>query len=229
MAAALIHFEKLSRTYGSGQSEVRALDKVDLFIDEGEFVAIVGSSGSGKTTCLNILGCLDRPTSGKYQFGGADVSGLNPTQRALLRRHYIGFVFQGYNLLARTTALDNVELALVYRGVKPRERRIAAYKALELVGLTGRERHTPEQLSGGQQQRVAIARAIVTEPSVILADEPTGNLDSARGKEIMGLLDSLNRDRGITIVMVTHDSAMVAYAHRIIRFHDGQIAEAGAT
>jgi putative ABC transport system ATP-binding protein len=183
----------------------------------------MGPSGSGKSTCMNILGCLDTPTSGVYLFEGVEVGRLTRDQRALLRRHYLGFVFQGYNLLNRTSALENVELPLIYRGTPARERRAWALQALEAVGLKGWEAHTPGELSGGQQQRVAIARAMVTGPVVLFADEPTGNLDSARGREIMELLTALNRERGITVVMVTHEPDMAAFAKRTIRFFDGLI------
>jgi putative ABC transport system ATP-binding protein len=195
-----------------------------LCIDAGEFVAVMGPSGSGKSTCMNIIGCLDVPSTGTYLFDGVDVGSLSRRQRALLRRNYLGFVFQGYNLLNRTSALENVELPLVYRGLKPRERRPRALHALATVGLEAWADHTPGELSGGQQQRVAIARAIVTEPRVILADEPTGNLDTARSREIMDLLAALNRDQRITIVMVTHEPDMAAYARRAVRFVDGLVA-----
>ena len=218
-----VELSGLSKIFGSGPTQVRALDRIDLAIGFGDFVAVMGPSGSGKSTCMNILGCLDSPTSGSYRFSGIEVGGLSRDQRALLRRHYIGFVFQGYNLLARTSALENVELPLFYRGMPARERRAAALQALATVGLAGREHHTPSQLSGGQQQRVAIARAIVTRPAIMLADEPTGNLDTARGIEILELLTSLNRDQGITIVMVTHEADMAAYARRIVRFKDGRL------
>jgi putative ABC transport system ATP-binding protein len=188
----------------------------------------MGPSGSGKSTAMNIIGCLDTPTAGRYLFAGVEVTELTRDARALLRRNYLGFVFQGFNLLNRTTAIENVELPLVYRGMPARERRSAAEQALALVGLAGREHHTPGELSGGQQQRVAIARAIVTRPLVLLADEPTGNLDTARGHEIMQLLTRLNAENGITVVMVTHESDMAAYAGRAIRFLDGLIAEDGA-
>jgi len=202
---------------------MQALRGIDLQIGHGEFAAVMGPSGSGKSTCMNILGCLDAPSGGAYLFEGVDVGKLSRDQRALLRRHYLGFVFQGYNLLNRTSALENVELPLVYRGVTADDRRESALRALEAVGLKGWETHTPGELSGGQQQRVAIARAIVTEPKVLLADEPTGNLDSARSREIMEMLAAFNRKYGITIVLVTHDADMAAYAKRIIRFLDGII------
>ncbi|HOJ15476.1 MAG TPA: ABC transporter ATP-binding protein [Deltaproteobacteria bacterium] len=214
----------ITKVYGAGEAAVHALRGVDLRVDKGEFVAIMGPSGSGKSTCMNILGCLDTPTSGSYLFRGVDVGGLGRDGRALLRRNHLGFVFQGFNLLSRTSALENVELPLVYRGVPARLRHKRAREALELVGLAGWEGHTPSELSGGQQQRVAIARAIVIEPSVILADEPTGNLDSVSGREIMDLLCRFNRERGITVIMVTHDEHMAAYARRTIRFFDGLIA-----
>jgi putative ABC transport system ATP-binding protein len=188
----------------------------------------MGSSGSGKSTCMNIVGCLDVPTSGSYRFRGVDVGSLDADQRALLRRHYVGFVFQGFNLLARTSALENVELPLVYRRVPARERRARALEALAAVGLSDRASHTPAELSGGQQQRVAIARALVSEPSLLLADEPTGNLDSARKIEIMELLVRLNRDRGITIAMVTHEADLAVYVSRVIMFKDGRIVDQGA-
>jgi putative ABC transport system ATP-binding protein len=220
----LIAFRGVTKIYGQGDASMRALQGIDLDIREGEFVAIMGPSGSGKSTCMNILGCLDMPTSGSYRFKGVEVGDLTRNQRALLRRHYQGFVFQGYNLLSRTSALENVEVPLIYRGVHASERHARARKALETVGLTGWEAHTPGELSGGQQQRVAIARAIVTNPAVLLADEPTGNLDSARSREIMELLSDLNRNRRITIIMVTHEPDMAAYATRTIRFVDGLVA-----
>jgi putative ABC transport system ATP-binding protein len=222
-ARHLIELKDVSKVYGQGQAAMKALRGVDLRIDEGEFVAVMGPSGSGKSTCMNILGCLDTPTNGSYLFKGVEVENLSRNQRALLRRHYLGFVFQGYNLLNRTSAIENVELPLIYRGMPADERQARARKALEAVGLTGWETHTPGELSGGQQQRVAIARAIVTEPSVLLADEPTGNLDSARSREIMELLRALNHKQSISIVMVTHELDMAAYATRIIRFMDGRI------
>ena len=222
-AAALVSFANVQRLYGEGGGVVRALAGVDLEIHQGEFVAIMGPSGSGKSTAMNIIGCLDRPSHGTYRFSGLDVTGLSRDQRALLRRNYLGFVFQGYNLLARTTAIENVELPLIYRGMAKRERRMRAAAALHRVGLNGREYHTPAELSGGQQQRVAIARAIVSEPLLLLADEPTGNLDSARSREIMDLLSLLNAERGLTVVMVTHEPDMAAHAHRTIGFVDGLI------
>jgi putative ABC transport system ATP-binding protein len=221
--APLIEFRDVAKVYGDGDTEVRALDGVDLRIDDGEFVAIMGPSGSGKSTAMNILGCLDTPSRGQYLFRGVDVGTLDRNQRALLRRHYIGFVFQGFNLLRRTTALENLELPLLYRGDAAGERRRKALDALALVGLSDRAGHTSAELSGGQQQRVAIARALVTEPMVIFADEPTGNLDSARSHEIMQLLTDLNARRGMTIALVTHEEDIAAYAHRQLRFRDGRI------
>ena len=202
---------------------MKALRGVDLRIDEGEFVAVMGPSGSGKSTCMNILGCLDSPTGGTYLYKNINTGTLNRNQRALLRRCHLGFVFQGYNLLSRTTALENVELPLIYRRIKAEERRMRANKALMAVGLSGWEHHTPTELSGGQQQRVAIARAIVTEPTLLLADEPTGNLDSTRGLEIMELLTFFNRKLGITIIMVTHEQEMARFARRVIHFRDGLV------
>jgi putative ABC transport system ATP-binding protein len=219
----LIELRAVTKIYGEGQAAMQALRGIDLRIAEGEFVAVMGPSGSGKSTCMNILGCLDTSTSGSFLFEGVDVGKLPRDQRALLRRHYIGFVFQGYNLLNRTTALENVELPLIYRGTPPSERRARALQALEAVGLKGWETHTPAELSGGQQQRVAIARAVVTEPAVLLADEPTGNLDSVRSREIMELLTRFNRDQGITIVMVTHEPDMTVYAKRVVHFVDGLV------
>jgi putative ABC transport system ATP-binding protein len=223
VAAPFIEFENVVRTYGRGQAEVQALAGVTFQVTEGEFVAVMGPSGSGKSTAMNILGCLDVPTTGAYQFRGVDVGSLARQQRALLRRHYLGFIFQGFNLLNRTSALENVELPLVYRGMGAAERRRRAREALATVGLTGWESHTPAELSGGQMQRVAIARALVAEPSVLFADEPTGNLDTARSVEIMDLLVGFNRERGITVLMVTHEPDMAAYASRTIRFRDGHV------
>lgn len=219
----LIRFSGVTKTFGEGTAAFQALRGVDFAIDEGEFVAIMGPSGSGKSTAMNILGCLDTATSGAYLFSGVPVHELTRKQRALLRRNYLGFIFQGFNLLGRTTALENVELPLLYRGMPAAARHKAAMSALESVGLAGWEKHVPAQLSGGQQQRVAIARAIVTDPIVLLADEPTGNLDTARSREIMDLLSALNHDKGITILMVTHEPDMAAYARRIIRFVDGKV------
>jgi putative ABC transport system ATP-binding protein len=222
--APLIRLRGVTKRYGSGASELAALKGIDLDVAAGEFVAIMGPSGSGKSTAMNILGCLDTPTTGQYLFMGAHVEALTRDQRARLRRRYLGFVFQGFNLLARTSAQENVELPLLYRGDSAASRRAAATAALRSVGLGGWERHTPAQLSGGQQQRVAIARAIVTAPAVVLADEPTGNLDTKRSHEIMGLLLTLNRDHGITVLMVTHEPDMAAYARRLVHFLDGNIA-----
>lgn len=225
MSNSLIQLIDVKRKYGTGASELMALKGINLNIMPGEFVAIMGPSGSGKSTAMNILGCLDTPSSGQYLFKGAHVEALSRDQRARLRRRYLGFVFQGFNLLARTSAQENVELPLLYRGDSAVKRRQAATKALESVGLGGWEHHTPAELSGGQQQRVAIARAIVTEPAVLLADEPTGNLDTQRSNEIMGLLVALNKDYGITVLMVTHEPDMAAYAHRMVHFIDGKIAK----
>jgi putative ABC transport system ATP-binding protein len=222
-ASPLILLNGIIKAYGGGQSTFRALRGVDMRIDEGAFIAIMGASGSGKSTLMNILGCLDIPTAGEYLFRGVHVENLQRDQRALLRRHYFGFVFQGFNLLARTSALENVELPLLYRGETATKRHAAAHAALEAVGLVGWENHTASELSGGQQQRVAIARAIVTRPALLLADEPTGNLDSKRSREIMELLTVLNRDHGITIVMVTHDSDMATFASRTVHMSDGCI------
>jgi len=219
----LIALSGITKTYGQGPAAFQALDGVDLVIDAGEFVAIMGPSGSGKSTAMNILGCLDTPTSGSYHFQGLAVEQLDRKQRALLRRHCLGFIFQGFNLLARTSALENVELPLIYRGAPAARRHAAARAALAQVGLAGREKSTPGELSGGQQQRVAIARAIVTEPTVLLADEPTGNLDTRTSVEIMELINGLNRDRGITVLMVTHEPDMAEFARRVVRFVDGRV------
>jgi putative ABC transport system ATP-binding protein len=218
---------RISRVYGTGHASIHALKEIEMTISEGEFIAVMGASGSGKSTFLNILGCLDTPTSGSYLFRGISVEKLSRNQRALLRRHYLGFVFQGYNLLNRTTALENVELPLIYRGVPATRRRALALEALDSLGLAGWEKHTPGELSGGQLQRVALARAIVTEPEVLLADEPTGNLDSERSHEIMNLISRLNREIGITVVMVTHEKEMAAYAERRVVFVDGLISARG--
>jgi putative ABC transport system ATP-binding protein len=226
--APLAEFVGVEKTYGSGETAVHALRGIDLRIEAGEFVALMGPSGSGKSTCMNVLGCLDTPTAGTYRFEGAEVGALTRDERALLRRRAIGFVFQGFNLLGRTSALENVELPLVYRGLRAAERHRLAHEALAAVGLTGWETHTPAQLSGGQQQRVAIARAIVTTPPLLLADEPTGNLDSARAREIMQLLAGLNRERGIAIALVTHDAAIARWASRTLHFFDGRIVAPGA-
>jgi putative ABC transport system ATP-binding protein len=220
----LIELRDVTKVYGSGDAAVHALAGANLEIERGEFVAIMGPSGSGKSTAMNIIGCLDTPSSGSYLFKGIDVGSLHRDQRALLRRHFLGFVFQGFNLLPRTSAIENVELPLVYRGMPFEERRGLASGALDRVGLKGREGHSASQLSGGQQQRVAIARAIVTSPAVLLADEPTGNLDTKTSRGIMDLLTSPNRDQGITVVMVTHEADIAAYAQRVIGFLDGRIA-----
>jgi putative ABC transport system ATP-binding protein len=221
----LVELQGVTKIYGAGTAAMQALRGVDLRIAEGEFVAVMGPSGSGKSTCMNILGCLDTPSAGRYLFQNMDVGALTRNQRALLRRHHLGFIFQGFNLLNRTSALENVELPLIYRGIRAAERHRRAARAIDAVGLTGWEKHTPGELSGGQQQRVAIARAIVTEPSVLLADEPTGNLDTARSLEIMNLLTTFNREQGITIIMVTHESEMAAFARRVVQFRDGLVAE----
>jgi len=222
-AEPLIALRGITKTFGTGQAAFRALKGVDLDVAAGDFVAVMGASGSGKSTTMNILGCLDVPTSGEYRFRGHHVERLDRDQRALLRRRYLGFVFQGFNLLARTTALENVELPLLYRGADKATRHAAAMAALDKVGLADWWDHTPAELSGGQQQRVAIARAIVTSPQVLLADEPTGNLDSERSVEIMELISDLNRTSGITVLMVTHEPDMAAFAHTIVHFKDGLI------
>ncbi len=223
MSAPLIELRGITKTYGQGPAAFQALRGVDLTIEQGDFVAVMGPSGSGKSTVMNLLGCLDTPTTGEYRFRGINVERLGRDQRALLRRQCLGFVFQGFNLLARTSAQENVELPLLYRGEPAEARHQAARTALAQVGLTGWEHHTPAELSGGQQQRVAIARAIVTQPLVLLADEPTGNLDTQRSHEIMELLVKLNRDQGITVVMVTHEPDMAHYARRIVHFVDGLV------
>jgi len=220
--APLIELEGITKTFGEGEAAFQALKGVDLTIQRGDFVAVMGPSGSGKSTTMNILGCLDVPTTGVFRFRGVEVQSLSRDQRSLLRRRYLGFVFQGFNLLARTTALENVELPLLYRGEKKRERRIAAERALDQVGLLPWADHTPAELSGGQQQRVAIARALVTQPDVLLADEPTGNLDTERSIEIMELLTRLNRE-GITVLMVTHEAEMAEFANTIVHFRDGLV------
>ena len=221
--AAIIALRGVTKSYGVGAAAFQALKGVDLDIQEGDFVAVMGPSGSGKSTMMNILGCLDVPTAGTFQFQGVHVERLDRDQRALLRRRYLGFVFQGFNLLARTSALENVELPLLYRGEDRKVRHDMGMAALDKVGLADWSHHTPAELSGGQQQRVAIARAIVTHPAVLLADEPTGNLDTERSIEIMQLLTELNRSSGITILMVTHELEMAAYARTVIHFKDGLV------
>jgi putative ABC transport system ATP-binding protein len=223
-AAPLIRLTGVTKTYGQGRAAFQALRGIDLSIERGDFLAIMGPSGSGKSTTMNVLGCLDTPTGGSYEFQGVRVERLARDQRALLRRRQLGFVFQGFNLLARTSALENVELPLVYRREPRARRHAAAREALAQVGLSGWEHHTPAELSGGQQQRVAIARAIVTGPAVLLADEPTGNLDTRTSDEIMALLAALNRDRGITVLMVTHEADVAARARRVVHFKDGLVA-----
>ncbi len=220
----LIQLQGITKRYGTGQAAFLALCGVDLTIHRGEFVAIMGPSGSGKSTLMNLLGCLDTPTAGSYKFKGIEVEHLNKDQRSLLRRHALGFIFQGFNLLARTSALENVELPLLYRGYKRKQRHAMAREALAQVSLSDKERNTPAELSGGQQQRVAIARAIVTQPDTLFADEPTGNLDSKTTVEIMQLLQKLNTDRGISIIMVTHEDEVAACARRIISVRDGLIS-----
>lgn len=222
-SSSVIELRNVIKSYGTGEAATYALQGVDMQIEQGEFVAIMGPSGSGKSTAMNIIGCLDTPSSGQYLFDGVDVGSLSRDQRALLRRHYIGFIFQGFNLLGKTSAVENVELPLLYRGFPAEHRRKKALEALRSVGLEKVAHHTPGELSGGQQQRVAIARAIVTDPLILLADEPTGNLDTARSIEIMDLLRSFNRNQGITVIMVTHETEMAAYASRTIHFRDGMI------
>ena len=222
-APPLLSLRNVTKIYGEDLATVRALDGINLDVAEGEFVAITGSSGSGKSTALSILGCLENPSEGEYRIEGVPVQDLASEVLAGLRNSRFGFIFQTFNLLARTSALENVALPLVYAGVKSRERERRAAEALAAVGLAGREDAHPNQLSGGQQQRVAIARAIINNPEVILADEPTGNLDSKMGEEIMRLISNLNRDRGITVLMVTHDPTCAAYAQRQVVFRDGHI------
>ena len=215
--------EGIHKTYSMGDVEVHALRCVSLNIKEGEFVAIMGASGSGKSTTMNIVGCLDSPTRGAYALDGEDVSALSKDERADIRLRKLGFVFQGFNLLSRTSALENVELPMLYAGVEPAERRRRATEALHAVGLAGREQNHPNQLSGGQQQRVAIARALVNDPKLILADEPTGALDSRTSVEVMDIFQRLNRERRITLVLVTHEPDIAAYADRVVVFKDGRI------
>ncbi|HSH49649.1 MAG TPA: ABC transporter ATP-binding protein [Halomonas sp.] len=226
-APVILRMRQIYKIYGQGPTEVRALDGVDLSIRAGEFVAVMGPSGSGKSTCLNMLGCLDVPTAGEYWFRGVDVSTLSRDELALLRRKYMGFVFQSYNLLPRASAIANVELSLIYEGVSRARRRQLALDALQLVGLGSRGAAAPSQLSGGQQQRVAIARALVTRPPVLLADEPTGNLDTRTAAEIMNQLVRLRAERNITIIMVTHEPAIAAYAERVLYFVDGKLRRDG--
>jgi putative ABC transport system ATP-binding protein len=224
-AETLIELRGLTKTYGTGDAAFMALCGVDLSIHRGEFVAVMGPSGSGKSTLMNLLGCLDSPTSGSYRFKDIEVETLNKDQRSLIRRHALGFIFQGFNLLARTSALENVELPLLYRGYSRKQRHQMAREALASVGIAEKERNTPAELSGGQQQRVAIARAIVTNPDTLFADEPTGNLDSKTTREIMELLRHLNTDLGISIIMVTHEDDVAKYAKRIIHVRDGLISD----
>ncbi len=221
----VILVEDLTKIYAMGDVEVRALQGVDLSIKEGEFVAVTGPSGSGKSTFMHILGCLDRPSSGRYLLDGRDVSDLSRDELAEVRNRKIGFVFQGFNLLARTTALDNVELPLLYGSrMNSPARHARARSMLEAVGLGDRMDHLPNQLSGGQQQRVAIARALVNRPAILLADEPTGNLDSRTSVEVMDIFQRLNRENGITVLLITHEADIAEYGNRIIRFHDGTVA-----
>jgi len=226
-AEPIIRVAGISKVYGSGAAEVRAVDDVSFEIPEGDFVSVMGPSGSGKSTAMNIIGCLDVPTAGRYEFWGVDVAGLDHEELALLRRHYIGFVFQGFNLLPRMTAAENVQLPLIYKNVPNSNRRSMALEALESVGLSHRADHDPSELSGGQKQRVAIARALVTEPTLLLADEPTGNLDTTTSSEILDLLQRLNRERTLTIVMVSHEPEFASRAERILYFVDGRITRDG--
>jgi len=219
----LIELQGVTKVYGSGEAKTYALRGIDMKIYEGEFVAIMGSSGSGKSTAVNIIGCLDDPSDGSYHFQGVDVRALSLNQKAILRRNYMGFIFQGFNLLGRTSALENVELPLIYRGTSAKKRKEVSLASLAKVGLQNLSHHQPSELSGGQQQRVAVARALVTNPLIMLADEPTGNLDSVNGKEVMLLLQNLNKEQNITIIMVTHENEMAAYADRTIVFKDGLI------
>lgn len=219
---ALVTVKDICKIYNPGENEVRALDNVSLSIDKGEYVAIIGQSGSGKSTLMNMLGCLDTPTSGEYYLNGSDVSALSDDELSDIRNKEIGFIFQGFNLIANLTAIENVELPLIYRGVSKKERNDLAVEALKMVGLSHRMDHKPSEMSGGQQQRVAIARAIAAKPPVILADEPTGNLDSASSKEIIAILKGLHRD-GRTVILTTHDNEIADQAKRVIRIIDGKI------
>jgi putative ABC transport system ATP-binding protein len=221
----VVELNNIEKVFGQGENAVRALSGVNLAVNKGEFLAVMGSSGSGKSTCMNIIGCLDTPTDGHYLFSGTEVGSLHPDDLALIRRHCIGFVFQGFNLLPRMSALENVELPLIYQRLPRHRRKVLAQEALDQVGLLNRARHLPSELSGGQQQRVAIARALVTKPDLLLADEPTGNLDSATSVEVMELLVRLNREREITIIMVTHEPDMANYAGRIAVFKDGRVVD----
>ena len=221
---ALIELRNLSKTYDLGDVKVRALNDVSLDIAEGEFVALIGPSGSGKSTLMNTLGCLDRPTSGSYRLAGEEVAGMSPDELAQVRNRRLGFIFQNFNLLSRTTAVENVELPLMYRrGLSARERRRRAVELLQRVGLGDRMHHHPAQLSGGQQQRVAIARALANEPAILMCDEPTGNLDTRTSKDVIQLFRDLNRDGGITVILVTHDPAVAHVAHRIVVLKDGLV------
>lgn len=224
---ALIEVQEITKIYSLGDIDVNALNAVNIVIEHGEFIAIMGPSGSGKSTFMNILGCLDKPTSGRYILNDTDVSELQRDELATIRNKTIGFVFQGFNLLSRTTALENVELPMLYNGLPAKERRFKAESALTMVGLAGRENHHPNQLSGGQQQRVAIARALVNNAPIILADEPTGNLDTKTSQEIMELFVKLNSESGITVIIVTHERDIAAYSKRIIRFLDGRVLSDG--
>lgn len=224
---ALIEAQEITKIYSLGDIDVNALNAVNIVIEHGEFIAIMGPSGSGKSTFMNILGCLDKPTSGRYMLNGTDVSKLQRDDLAMIRNKTIGFVFQGFNLLSRTTALENIELPMLYNGLPAKERRSKAESALKMVGLSGREHHHPNQLSGGQQQRVAIARALVNDAPIILADEPTGNLDTRTSQEIMELFVRLNSDAGITVIIVTHEHDIASYSKRVIKFLDGRVLSDG--
>lgn len=224
--AALIEFKDLYKIYNMGDTDVHAVDGISLKIDKGEFVAIVGQSGSGKSTCMNIIGCLDVPTRGQYLLDGTDVGKLNDNRLAEIRNKMLGFIFQQYNLLPKLTVMENVEVSMIYAGVPKEQRYMRAKKALERVGLTDKLNHTPSQLSGGQQQRVSIARALAGNPSVILADEPTGALDSKTGRDVLHLLQELH-DEGNTIVLITHDNSIASTASRVIRLADGKVVYDG--